>query len=386
MSKDCFVFVVCGAKEHVDTLHFSIEYLKKYSKNDIWVLTDSTRNEIQIIHDKIIDIQTPKDFDHHQASIYLKTGIHKFLPKNNRYCYLDTDIIALSERVDNIFNEYVSPITFANDHCLMDQFSPYALNCGCLKETEHYLSLLNQKLDELDPYRNSDVQEVIEARREWQMIYADINSRLTSRIFFGLRYLLSRKRFNLSPDIYCDIKKKAWIKNGDTIFMKQVNFYKLCRQIGLRWNFLRMKPITPKGKALWGIKCNHLNNAILDKYKIKTTRRFHHWNGGVFLFDNDSHDFLDTWHQSTMEIFQDPYWKTRDQGTLIMTVWKFGLQNHKTLNKKWNLIADYHNPFLKWESETVFVGKKESYIPEFLHVYHHFNDHSWFFWNQIPKI
>ena len=103
-----FIFVVCGAQEHIDTLHYSLEYLKKFSKSEIWVLTDSSRNETSIVHDNIIDIQTPQEFDHHQASIFLKTGIHHYFPKGNRYCYLDTDIIALSGQVDSIFNDYVT--------------------------------------------------------------------------------------------------------------------------------------------------------------------------------------------------------------------------------------------------------------------------------------
>ena len=89
MSKNIFVFVVCGAKEHIDTLHFSLNYLKRYSKCEIIVLTDSKRNEIKIKHNHVLEATAPKHFSHHQASIYLKTGIHKFLPKGNNYCYFD---------------------------------------------------------------------------------------------------------------------------------------------------------------------------------------------------------------------------------------------------------------------------------------------------------
>ena len=126
-----FVFVVCGSKEHIDTLHFSLKALKKFSKNKIIVLTDSMRNEIPIAHDNVIDIKTPEHFNHHQASIYLKTGINKFLPQGNLYCYLDTDVVALSSKVDDIFSFYIAPISFTSDHCKIDVFSPSAVNCGC---------------------------------------------------------------------------------------------------------------------------------------------------------------------------------------------------------------------------------------------------------------
>ena len=68
MTNNQFVFVVCGSKEHIDTLHFSLHYLKKKTKNTILVLTDTLRNEISIQHEHIIDVQTPKEFSHHQAS------------------------------------------------------------------------------------------------------------------------------------------------------------------------------------------------------------------------------------------------------------------------------------------------------------------------------
>jgi len=144
MPKNIFIFVVCGAKEHIDTLHFSLPYLKKHSKNDIWVFTDSKRNEIPILHDDIIDIETPKDFDHHQASIYLKTGIHKFVPSGNNY----TDIIAYNDKVDLIFDEFITPIRFAPDHCTMPYFSPYSLNCGCSEYYTKFKDKLEKNLNQ----------------------------------------------------------------------------------------------------------------------------------------------------------------------------------------------------------------------------------------------
>jgi len=68
MSADKFVFVVCGAREHIDTLHFSIRALKKFSRNDIILVTDSSRNEVPVVHDEIININTPEHFSHHKAS------------------------------------------------------------------------------------------------------------------------------------------------------------------------------------------------------------------------------------------------------------------------------------------------------------------------------
>jgi hypothetical protein len=60
-----FVFVVCGSKVHIDTLHFSIKALQKFSPHEAFVITDSHRNEIPIEHPNIIDIKTSTHYTHH---------------------------------------------------------------------------------------------------------------------------------------------------------------------------------------------------------------------------------------------------------------------------------------------------------------------------------
>lgn len=125
--KKVFVFAVCGTNEHIDTLHYSLEKLKKFSDASIWIVTDASRNEKAILHDTIIEIQTPKEFNNHQASIFLKTGLHKFLPKGNVYCYLDSDVVAVNSDCDKIFDEYIPPIRFAPDHCQMPLLAPLLL-------------------------------------------------------------------------------------------------------------------------------------------------------------------------------------------------------------------------------------------------------------------
>jgi hypothetical protein len=88
-------------------------------------------------------------------------------------------------------------------------------------------------------------------------------------------------------------------------------------------------------------ECDHLRQRIQEKFAVHVTDpNWQHWNGGVFLFDPESTDFLDTWHEFTRAIFQDPLWRTRDQGTLVATVWRYGLQNQETLDQKFNRIVD----------------------------------------------
>ena len=97
----------------------------------------------------IIDIETPREFNNHQASIYLKTAINKFLEKGNNYCYLDGDIVAVDPKVDEIFNHFVSPVSFGSDHCKINEFSPHAINCSCEEEVIEKEKFFNSKLAEL---------------------------------------------------------------------------------------------------------------------------------------------------------------------------------------------------------------------------------------------
>src|ERR1043165_5237901 len=208
MGQNVFVFVVCGKRIHIDTLHFSLASLKRYSKNDIWVVTDSSRNETPVIHEKIVDIATPKEFDHHQASIFLKTGLHKFLPTGNNYCYLDTDVVAIDKRADTIFENFSAPITFAPDHCVMDQFSPSAVNCKCFEKYarwEKELAELLVKVNDLVAKREDPVKKEILIRR-----LAELKNNKWSYFWLSLRFNLSRNSFRLDADTYFEKNKRLW--------------------------------------------------------------------------------------------------------------------------------------------------------------------------------
>jgi len=199
----------------------ALDYLKRFTHADILLL--KARSQYSPPHDQVITVELPPELDDHQASIYLKTGIHTFVgPLNARFCYLDSDVIAVSEFVDNIFQHQSGPITFAADQIDIDMFSRYAVHCRCNEN-----------------------------------------------------------------------------------------------------------------------RCSHLREAILCSFGIEVKRcDWTMWNGGVFLFDEDSADFLDEWHALSRQILSDHFWRTRDQGTLAATVWKFGYQNLPILPHAFNLIVD----------------------------------------------
>jgi len=126
--------------------------------------------------------------------------------------------------------------------------------------------------------------------------------------------------------------------------------------------------------------CDHLREAIRQKFGVEVTDPdWQHWNGGVFLFDGESSDFLATWHAYTRAIFEDSYWKTRDQGTLIATVWKHNMQMQALLNSEFNHIVDANRairapntmtgPPAAWEADTSYSLDHTPGLPRpcFLH-------------------
>jgi hypothetical protein len=119
---------------------------------------------------------------------------------------------------------------------------------------------------------------------------------------------------------------------------------------------------------------------------VKDTN-WQHWNGGLFLFNDASSAFLSMWHKLTLAAFELPNWKTRDQGTLIATVWKLGLENQPVLTKKWNFLADANNEHLTFEGKGTFNDGSSIYSFDvaLIHIYHRFGDETWDLWNHIAQ-
>src|SRR5579862_6996129 len=117
-------------------------------------------------------------------------------------------------------------------------------------------------------------------------------------------------------------------------------------------------------------RCNHLRDAIQATFDVEVEDpRWQHWNGGVFLFNSESTEFMDLWNRYTRRIFSDPTWKTRDQGTLIAAAWKLGLQHLETLPSRFNTVVDRLNPVSHGVQAPVgtdgnFVDRSYSLRPE----------------------
>ena len=134
--KSSWVYVCCGSSKHIETLNFSLSLLQSFTAHEIVVVTDLSRNETEIEHTNIVDVKTPAELNDKQAAIFLKTSLHRYLDPEGRYCYLDSDVLAVRDGIDSIFEHYVPPITFAPDLCSLQEFSPYAVRCEKSKKLQ----------------------------------------------------------------------------------------------------------------------------------------------------------------------------------------------------------------------------------------------------------
>jgi 4-hydroxybenzoate polyprenyltransferase len=226
-----WVFVVCGGELHIDTLRTAVTHLRPLTSLEIWVVTDSSRNVHPIDQagiDGIVDVATPSEMDDHQASIWLKTSVHRRLPPGE-WCYLDSDVIAVRPGLEEVFDHRHGPVAFASDLMIpdncVDRFSPWAMTCDCAGHGDEH-------------------------------------------------------------------------------------------------------------------SCGHLRDQLQVRFDLTVPGDWLHWNGGVFVFGEDSWEFLDLWHRNAIESFAWPEWRTRDQGALIATAWTTGNQDCPRLPSGFNFIAD----------------------------------------------
>ncbi|HOE03838.1 MAG TPA: hypothetical protein PLZ52_01370 [Bacteroidales bacterium] len=395
-----FVFVVCGGKEHIEELNFSLDFLRHYSDNEILVITDSKRNETAIEHNHIIDVETPVQFDNHQASIWLKTGLHKHLESGHHYCYLDGDVVAVSHCVDAIFAEYHVPVTFASDHCYMNQFSPHALNCNCLgeqvkaeqekkKSLNEKLSLLFGKIDFSDPIIKQQSDDLYYTIDEWKKKPFKYFMKILS--YLMQRYVLPIDGFNVK-DYRFNKHNKCWYNSEGELILFDYPYYEkeLWVKSGIRYN-KKNKYWEDRDGTVYIFntpECSHLVEYLRSRYNIEIPGTWQHWNGGVFLFGDESHEFLNFWHQASIDEFDNPFTKTRDQATLAMSVWRFGLQNHPRLPKKFNFITEFANNDIAHQQGAAYTfdGFKTVFEPCFLHVYHEWGTLGWSIWDSIIEL
>jgi hypothetical protein len=110
-----------------------LPYLKTFSEHEIVVV--QARSTLKAAHENVIEADPPEGLDDHQASLWMKTRLGRILAENGLggrpFCYLDSDVIALSPVINEIFDMPRQRIAFASDHASIDMFSHWAVRCGC---------------------------------------------------------------------------------------------------------------------------------------------------------------------------------------------------------------------------------------------------------------
>jgi len=392
-----FVFVVCGAREHIETLNFSLKFIRHFSKYPVLVVTDTARNEIPVEHDQIMHIDTPVEYDHHQASIYLKTGLQKFLNMDDGslFCYLDSDIVAINPEINTIFDYFRPPVIFAQDHCPFDEFSPHAMQCTCLAD----IMRRNKEYAAVDEFFQQNfflkIQENAADKMKLDKQFERLKEKNIHQIFPALAYFIKRHLLPLKQikfgDYHFNKRNGFWYNaSGEIVHFDWQYAVKLMEKTGFHydkknkiWRNSRGEDIMPQIPH-----CRHLGKYIAEKYHITIPGDWRHWNGGVFLFNRGSVDFLNYWHEKTLKEFENQFTRTRDQGTLAVSAWKFNLQDADTLPSKFNFITEFNNPDIQYDPEKGFTrdGFKTTFDPCFLHIYHEWGHTGWSIWDYVTNL
>lgn len=392
--KNCFVFVVCGERPYIDSLNVALRFIRDYSSNRVCVITDSRRNSGSIDCDTVYDIATHPGLNHHQASVFLKTSVHRYLDlDSSNYCYLDSDVLMISAEADTVFSVEPEIISFGADNMTLDLFSPYAVQCGCLesaRKNEEFLRTTQEayadKLKKWNDFnRRSGGKELIEE-------IAKTKQESLKNLFPLLRYAFGKScpfchTARLGTHRYDKIKK-AWVDEQGEIILQPIVSYQnyVAKETGFLYDPVQNIWHSGDRRDVCIPCCTHLHKQIETDYGIRIRpSQWQHWNGGVFVFNKRSVPFLEFWHKETLRIFSDPKWRTRDQGTLAASAWKFGLQQTACLDKGYNYIIDDHKPGLGFDIGKGFTRDHGASWdkPFMIHVYHRFGDESWDLWKQI---
>lgn len=389
-----FVYVVCGGKEYISELNYSLKFLRHYSKYPVVVLTDSSRNEIPIEHDVIIDVKTPETYQNHQAHLFLETQLPHFvdLKDDDCYCYLDSDVIAISPEINDVFNEFIAPVRFARDHCTIDYFSPGVMKCRCKDE----FALMEKQFHVLQNYfpeYDHDDPEAAAAHQKLVGIFSEMKKKPFVNLgkiinYLCFRYIKSTNTLQFGGDYYFNKDDFCWYTNTGKLIDYDYEHFK--RQLWKK-HHIRLKNnkwVNSHGRELNPQLpyCNCLRDHIRKQYHIKIPAGWQHWNGGVFLFTKQSIEFMDLWHRYTMAEFDLNKIKTYDdQGTLAVCAWKFNIKNMKPLPVKYNFITDIGNKNVRYDPDKGYTYNnfKTTFAPAFLHVYHHWGSMDWSIWQAV---
>ncbi len=392
-----FIYAVCGDDEYIDSLNISLKTFAKRSKANILVVSDLSRNKKKIEHDKIINIEVDKGLNNHQASIFLKTSLHRYVDiEKGKFCYIDSDILAISDEVDSIFDEDFQTIAFCTDNVSLDYFSPYAVNCNCVEEAKKRRDKLSEAQNEYKiMFNNWEDFCKNEESRKLEKLLDNCRKKPWKYLSILIPYFV-KKHIGRGDKIYLgkyfkDRKTKKWYSQNGTLllyplekfedFVSQKTGFKFSEEDNF-WTFPNdFHDVTVP-------RCTHLHQAIKKDFGYEIEKaNWQHANGGMFLFDKNSIEFLESWHSKTLEIFNNEFWKTRDQGTLAACFREFKIDEKYFLNKIYNFILDTYKSKILYDTKEGFsIDNGINYHnPLMIHVFYRFGDKTWDIWNIIEN-
>ncbi len=117
-----------------------------------------------------------------------------------------------------------------------------------------------------------------------------------------------------------------------------------------------------------------------QKFGVNISVGWVHANGGLFLFDQSSVEFLEHWEKNIRIIIEDDLWPggaNRDQLALAATEWQRSEQNAERIPQKFNFLVDNSD----WKRRTI-REQLPKIKPCFMHFYGNFGDTKFDLWNR----
>jgi hypothetical protein len=123
-----------------------------------------------------------------------------------------------------------------------------------------------------------------------------------------MKYLFGGKYYRLNKKYKLEKKTGEWYdQNYSLLKFDPTNFTDyIYEKTGFTFNQENKTWYRQDKTALFELRCSHLSEEIKNEFGILIDEpQWQHWNGGVFLFDSTSVDFLEDWHKATLLIFEN---------------------------------------------------------------------------------
>lgn len=363
MTKDrpcAYVYAVAGEGKHSRRVDQSVRFLQSVTTNEIFIVAGRNRHSLTS-NVNILEVDLPTAYDDHQASMLLKSSLPTHLPTGKKYCYLDSDIIPLTAP-DAVFDGFTPPVMLTQDHATIDQFSPYALNCGCLTDKVKQQQELQQMIDQYAYHSQSDLPKIQLEQKQERLRRLLSDDRLLRRWWRFLRFNLARKTYHLDDEFHFDKGAQTWFDhNGEVILYHEPNEH-IQRHSPYTHDAATGRWTNADQEDIHDVQCGHLRELIHRKFGVASEAHKQLWNGGLFVFDDHSKDFMRMWHQLLLDMLADPgTWQTRDQAALYIAASLFNINPAKNmLGHEWNWLITEDNDLSQLLTENV--------VPHFIHL------------------